>query len=402
MKFSVVVKKTDGTQETRVIEADSRFAVYSQVEKDGENVITLKEGAGGMPAWTQITIGGVNSETKITFIKNLSAMLGAGLTLARALSVIERQSANPVMKKIVVDLESKIKAGTSFHEALADHAKIFSKLFIAMTKAGEEGGTLSETLRIVATQMERSEALTKKIKGAMIYPCIILFAIVVIGILMLIFVVPTLAATFEQLGAKLPIATQIILNMSNFVTHNFIIVILGLAVIIIGGWFFLRSKAGGTTVLFLALHAPVIGELVKETFSARAARTLSSLLTSGVEMLNALSITEEVVGDNIFGKVVGESAVRVRKGEQLSAAFNDYPKLYPILFADMITVGEETGKVADMLTQVAIYYENDVEDRTKDLSTIIEPVLMLVIGLFVGVFAVAMIAPIYQLSSAIS
>ena len=402
MKFSVVVKKADGAQETRVVDADSRFAVYSQIEKEGESVISLKEGAGGMPSWTKITIGGVNSETKITFIKNLSAMLAAGLTLSRALAVIERQSANPVMKKIIVDLEGRIKGGMSFHEALGEHAKIFSKLFIAMTKAGEEGGTLSESLKIVATQMERSEALTKKIKGAMIYPCIILFAIVIIGILMLIFVVPTLAATFEQLGAKLPVATQIILNMSNFVTHNFVVVIIGLIAVIVGGGFFLRSKAGGTTVLFLALHSPVIGELVKETYSARAARTLSSLLTSGVEMLNALSITEEVVGANIFGKVVAESAVRVRKGEQLSAAFNDYPKLYPILFTDMIVVGEETGKVSDMLTQVAIYYENDVEDRTKDLSTIIEPVLMLVIGLFVGVFAVAMIAPIYQLSSAIS
>jgi type IV pilus assembly protein PilC len=402
MKFSVVAKKTDGTQETRVIEAESRFAVYSQVEKDGESVVSLKEGVGGMPAWMSITIGGVNNETKITFTKNLSAMLLAGLTLSRSLSVLERQSANPVMKKIVIDLEGKIKAGTSFHEALEEHKKVFSKLFIAMTKAGEEGGTLADTLKVVAVQMERSEALTKKIKGAMIYPCIILFAVAVIGILMLIFVVPVLAATFEQLGAALPVATQIILNLSNFVTHNLVVVIVGLIILVVGGMIFLRSKAGGTTVLFIALHLPVIGELVKETFSARAARTLSSLLTSGVEMLNALSITEEVVGENVFGKVVAESAVRVRKGEQLSAAFNDYPKLYPILFTDMITVGEETGKVADMLTQVAIYYENDVEDRTKDLSTIIEPVLMLVIGLFVGIFAVAMIAPIYQLSSAIS
>ncbi len=402
MKFSVVVKKTDGTQETRVIESESRFAVYSQVEKEGGSVVTLKEGTTGLPSWMTISIGSVNSEAKITFTKNLSAMLSAGLTLSRALSVIERQSGNPILKKIVTDLETKIKGGMSFHEALEDHSKVFSKLFIAMTKAGEEGGQLSDTLKIVATQMERSEALTKKIKGAMIYPCIILFAIVIIGILMLVFVVPTLAATFEQLGAQLPIATQIILNLSNFITHNFIVFLICLVIIVVGGTIFLRSKAGGTTVLFIALHTPVIGELVKETFSARAARTLSSLLTSGVEMLTALSITQEVVGDNWFGKVVGEAGTRVQKGDQLSAAFNDYPKLYPILYTDMISVGEETGKVSDMLTQVAIYYENDVEDRTKDLSTIIEPVLMLVIGLFVGVFAVAMIAPIYQLSSAIS
>ena len=147
---------------------------------------------------------------------------------------------------------------------------------------------------------------------------------------------------------------------------------------------------------------PVIGELVKETMSARVARTLSSLLSSGVEMLTALSITYEVAGENVFGKVVEEAGVRVRKGDPLSAAYLEHPKLYPIFFSDMITVGEETGKVADMLTQVADYYEVDVEDKTKDLSTIIEPLLMLFIGVFVGIFAVSMIAPIYSLSSVIS
>ena len=401
MKFRVTIKKSDGTEEKQVLDAVSRFAVYSQIEKDGSKVISIEEGGGStMPAWMNITIGsGIKTEERITFTKNLSAMLAAGLTLSRALNVIERQSSNKVLKKIVVDIEEKIRSGTSFHEALEMHNKVFPKLFIAMTKAGEEGGTLSQTLTTVAKQMERSETLTKKVKGAMIYPSIIMVAVVVIGILMLIFVVPTLAATFSSLGAALPLATQIILNMSNFMTSHIIVVILGLIAVITGCNVFFRTPTGSKLVLFCALRMPVIGELVKETFSARAARTLSSLLSSGVEMLTALGITHEVVGENVFGKVVAEAEVRVRKGEALSAAFNDYPKLYPIFFSDMISVGEETGKVSDMLSQTADYYEVDVEDRTKDLSTIIEPLLMLFIGGFVGVFAVAMIAPIYQLSS---
>jgi type IV pilus assembly protein PilC len=235
----------------------------------------------------------------------------------------------------------------------------------------------------------------------MIYPAIIVFAVFVIGILMLIFVVPTLAATFASFGSKLPFATQVILDMSNFMRNNFIVVLIGLIVIVTAAMTFFRSHAGGVTVLFCALHMPVIGELTRETFSARAARTLSSLLGSGVEMLTALSITREVVGDNVFGAVVKQAEDKVQKGEQLSVSFIEHPKLYPILFSDMISVGEETGKVSDMLGQIAEYYENDVEDRTKDLSTIIEPLLMLFIGAFVGVFAVAMIAPIYSLSSSI-
>ena len=238
MKFRVAVKKADGSEETRVIEAESRFEIYAQIEKEGSTVVTLEEGGGfQMPAWANMTIGtGIKTEKKITFTKNLSAMLQAGLPLSRALSVIERQAAHDAaLKKIVTDLEMKIKGGTSFHEALADYPKVFPKLFVAMTKAGEEGGSLSDTLKIVARQMDRSYTLTKKVKGAMIYPSIILIAIVIIGILMLLFVVPTLAATFEQLGAALPISTQVILAASNFMVHHYIIVVVGLIVLVAGG-----------------------------------------------------------------------------------------------------------------------------------------------------------------------
>ena len=404
MKFRVVLKKADGSEEKRVMDADSRFALYGMAEKEGMSVVAVEEGVGfTMPAWVNFSAGGkIKTEVRITFTKNLSAMLTAGLTLSRALNVIERQSANKALKEVVQDLETRIRSGTSFHEALELHPTVFPKLFTAMTKAGEEGGTLSETLKTVAKQMERSETLTKKVKGAMIYPSIIVAAMVVIGILMLLFVVPTLASTFSSLGAALPLPTQIILGASGFMTHHFIIVGIGLVVLVFGGGFYFKTKQGSSVVLFVAMRLPVIGELVKETFSARAARTLCSLLSSGVEMLTALAITQEVVGENVFGKVVAEAAVRVRKGEALSAAFINYPKLYPIFFADMVSVGEETGKVSDMLSQIADYYEIDVEDRTKDLSTIIEPLLMLFIGAFVGVFAIAIIAPIYSLSSSIN
>ncbi|MDB5265451.1 MAG: ral secretion pathway protein [Parcubacteria group bacterium] len=405
MKFSVVVKLPDGSEENRMIDAKTRFAVYEQIEKEGASVLTLEEGkGGGMPKWANISFGGghIKSEQRITLTKNLSAMLTAGLTLSRALSVIERQSKNKYLKTVVSTLETAVKSGLSFHEGLQQFPKVFSPLFIAMTKAGEESGKLSDSLKVVSKQMESSEALTKKIKGAMIYPSIILVAIVIIGILMLVFVVPTLASTFASFGGTLPLATRIIIAMSDFVVKNVILVVILVAGVIGGFMYFIRTKIGSAIMLFAALHMPVIGELTRETMSARAARTLSSLLSSGVEMLSAIEITGEVVGKNVFGKVLVEAGERVKKGEQLSTTFESYPKLYPLLFTDMIAVGEETGKVSEMLGQVAEYYEGDVEDRTKDLSTIIEPLLMLFIGAFVGVFAIAMIAPIYSLSSTIS
>lgn len=403
MKFNVTLKKADGKEETRTVEATARFAVYQQVEQEGNTVISITEAGGmGMPSWANVTFGtGIKADENIAFTKNLSAMLGAGLTLSRALSVIDRQAQNKYLKKIVLSLEESVKAGSSFHEAMAAFPKVFSKLFVAMTKAGEESGQLSDTLKIVANQMETSNNLTKKVKGAMIYPSIIIFAIILIGILMLIYVVPTLSSTFASLGTQLPLATRVIVAASNFMVHNVVVVFITVAAVIFGGLTFLKSKIGGKTLLFVGLRLPVIGELIRETFSARAARTLSSLLSSGVEMLTAISITGEVVGENVFGKVLVDAQELVKKGEPLSKAFENNKKLYPIFFSEMIAVGEETGKVASMLEQVAIFYEVDVDNRTKDLSTIIEPILMLFIGVFVGVFALSMIAPIYSLSSKI-
>lgn len=404
MKFRVTVHTPEGTEETRTIEAENRFEVYSQIEKNGGQVIGLEEAGSSakLPAWMNIKFGsGIKTDEKITFTKNLSAMLGAGLTLSRALSVIQRQSKNKYLKEDIEQLQTGVKSGSSFHETLAQFPNVFSKLFVAMTKAGEESGKLSETLTVVAKQMETSNNLTKKVKGAMIYPCIILFAILVIGILMLIFVVPTLSATFKSLGVDLPLSTRIIVAASDFMAHNAIIVIVILAAVIAGLVFAARSKVGGTAILWVARHLPVVGELVRETYSARAARTLSSLLSSGVEMLTAISIAAEVVGENVFGAVLTEAEELVRKGDPLSTAFSQHEDLYPVFVSEMILVGEETGKVADMLGQVAEYYEKDVEERTKDLSTIIEPLLMLFIGVFVGIFAVSMIAPIYSLSSKI-
>ena len=403
MKFRVTLKKEDGAEEKRAVEAPSRFAVYELIEKEGAHVVSVEEGSSfGLPSWANIRLSsGIKFEERIILTKNLAAMLAAGLTLSRTLSVIERQSTNKFLKEVVTDLENEVKKGTAFHEALAKHPKVFSKLFIAMTKAGEESGTLADALKVVARQMDRAYTLEKKVKGAMIYPAIILMAVIIIGVLMMIYVVPTLSATFASLGVDLPTATRVIIGASDFMASHAFLTLGGVGLFFIGVYFFFKTRFGAAALLAVALRVPVIGDLVRETMSARASRALASLLSSGVEMLTAISIAEEVVGDNRFGKVLGEAGVRVKKGESLSIAFSEHQKLYPVFIVDMIAVGEETGKVADMLGQVADYYETDVEERTKDLSTIIEPMLMLFIGAVVGVFAISMISPIYSLSDKI-
>ncbi len=401
MKFSVVLRTNDGKKEKRIIEAQSRFEVYDILEKEQSSVISLSEGGGfTIPSWLNISFGtGVSPDELVMVTKNIGSMLNAGLTLSRALSIVQRQTRNKRFSAILADIELALKNGSSFHDALAKHKKLFSNLFIAMAHAGEESGTLSKSLDVVGVQMEQSRNLTKKVHGAMIYPMIIIFAMIVIFILMLLFVVPTLTSTFKQLGVALPLSTRIVVASSDFLVHHTILVLLGMVAVFGGAFSFMKSRFGSKLLFSGVLHIPVIGELVQETFAARTARTLSSLLSSGVDMLEALAITREVVGTETFADILLEAQTRVRKGEPLSATFLDHLNRYPIMFSDMIAVGEETGKLSAMLEQVADFYEQDVQQRTKDLSTIIEPILMLFIGTGVGIFAIAIISPIYSLSS---
>lgn len=405
MKYKIIIRKEGVPDEKRTVESPSRFEVYSQVRNEGGFVVAIEEQRGlslEMLARFNISIGtGIKRMEIIRVAKNLSAMLSAGLSISRALSVIERQSSNTHLKVLATNLSESVKKGSSFHEALAMHPDVFPEIFVAMARAGEESGSLADSLTVVALQMERSEELVRKIKGAMIYPIIVITAVIIVGILMLIFVVPTLTNTFTELGVEVPLATRVIVALSDFMVAHMLLVIFSLCAAIIGSVLFVRSRIGNRLVLAIALHLPVIGELVRETYTARASRTLSSLLAAGVPVLDALSITKAVVHAETFSQVVGEAEAHVKKGELLSTAFSEHANLYPVLMSDMLAVGEETGKVAEMLKQIAEFYEEDVAQKTKDLSTIIEPVLMIIIGIFVGIFAVSMIAPIYQLSSAI-
>ncbi len=328
-------------------------------------------------------------------------MLEAGLTSSRALAVMERQTKNTRLKSVIGALIADVKRGSTFSSALSKFTGVFSPLLVSMARAGEESGKLAGSLRVVATQMERASNLTKKIKGALIYPTIVLLAMVGIGILMLIFVVPTLTQTFQELGTELPPTTQAIIDVSNFLTNNTLLA-LALIGLVIGGLFAgARTSAGRAIFDWIFLHIPVINGIVMETNAARTARTLSSLLSAGVDVILSLTITRDVLENRYYKAVLMQAEADVTKGGQISLSFAAHPELYPPLVGEMIAVGEETGRLADLLKETAEFYEESVERETKDLSTIVEPFLMIIIGASVGFFALSMIAPIYSLSNAV-
>ncbi len=383
---------TDRYALARDLRSENLTLVYVEVDRDR---------VGDKRAWWNISFDRVKLKDKIVFTNNLGSMLGAGLALSRALSVIERQTSNRGFRKVVQSLIEKIGKGQSLSQSTAEFPKIFPEVFVAMVAAAEESGNLPNTLNILAEQMQKSYDLQRKIKGAMIYPAVIIVAIVIIAILMMIFLIPTLTATFKELGVDLPMSTRVIILISDTLSQHYLLVFPVILGLLTGVVMWLRTVMGKIFFDRFVLLLPVIGSLSRETNSAVIMRTIASLISSGVSMVQTLKITEKVVQNHFFRQAISSSAERIQKGETLSAVLATYPKLFPVFVIEMAAVGEETGKMPEMLLKGALFYEAEVDQATKNLSTIIEPILMLVIGLAVGFFAVSMIGPMYSLSNAI-
>ncbi len=344
----------------------------------------------------------VSVNEQIVFTKNLSGMLKAGLSLYRALSVLEKQTKNSKLSKILVSLSADINSGETLSSGLLKFPNIFSKLFISMTRAGEESGNLAGALSDIGMNLEKSHSLTKKIKGALIYPGVILSAMIVISVLMFAFVVPTLAGTFKELGVVLPASTRILIFLGNFFSNNLVLTFILIIGAGAGLYFLFRAKFMAKYIDYLIVRIPVVGNLAKELNTARTARAMSSLLLTGVSITRAVEITEDIVQNIYYKKILNEAKVAVEKGAPFSKAFETNNKLYPIMMSEMIQVGEETGKLSDMLLEIALFYEGEIENKTKNLSTIIEPILMIVIGSGVGFFAISMISPLYSILGSIN
>jgi len=393
--YSYKAKDREGNIYEATHEAKDKIELFSFVRGEGGTIITVREKKKG--ALSINIFGKIKTHDKIILARNLGSMISAGLSVTRALSVMEKQTKNKNLKALFQGLTTDVSRGETLSDSMKSRPKVFSPLFVSMVKAGEESGNLAGALSIVASQMDKSYALTKKIHGALIYPGVVLSAMVVIAILMLIYMVPTLTATFKGLDVPLPASTRAIISVSDFlVSHTFIAVgsLLLLVALFIA---VLRSAFGQRMMDIISIRVPVIGNIVKEVNVARTTRTLSSLLSSGVDVVVALGVTADVMQNHLYKAVLKETQASIQKGEPMSAVFVRYEKLYPTFVGEMISVGEETGKISDLLLGVAVYYEGDVDEKTKDLSTIIEPVLMIVIGVGVGIFAISMLAPTYSL-----
>jgi len=370
-------------------------AEMAGIDQSGKKIINFSKNI--LKKW-----GRVSLVEKMIFSRHLAVMVNAGLSLNQSLKILAKQSKNPKFKKIISQIEESVRQGEAFSQALAKYPKVFNEIYINMVRVGETSGNLSEVLKILAEQMRKDHELISRIRGAMIYPAVIICAMIGIGILMMIMVVPKLTEIFTDMNIELPLSTKIIIGVSNFLEHNYIWGIAILIVLVI----LIKTLATKVELVRKTLHKayiylPIFGSLVRKVNSARFARTISSLIESGVSLVKSLQIVSGTLNNIHFKQALIQSAQQVQKGENLSVALTEYENLYTPMVIQMIDVGEKTGNLSDILETLADFYEEEIDNTTKNLSSVIEPIIMIIIGAAVGFFAVSMIQPMYSMMGGI-
>jgi type IV pilus assembly protein PilC len=345
--------------------------------------------------------GKVNASDIAVFARQLATMLAAGIPMVQAFEIVGNGNEKPAMQKLVLDIKSDVEGGTSLYESLAKHPLYFDDLFVNLVQAGEQAGALESLLDKVATYKEKTEALKKKVKKALFYPAAVLVVAVVVTIILMIFVIPQFEELFKGFGADLPAFTQMIINISKFIQHQgvFIALVVGGAIWLFG-YFYKRSRKLRQTIDKYSLKFPVIGPILNKSAIARFARTLSTMFAAGVPLVEALESVAGATGNIVYEDAVMRMRDEVATGQRLQRAMEN-TGMFPNMVIQMIAVGEESGSLDSMSAKVATFYEAEVDNAVDAMSSLLEPLIMAVLGVLVGSMVIAMYLPIFKLGSVV-
>ncbi|MEK7624570.1 MAG: type II secretion system F family protein [Patescibacteria group bacterium] len=345
----------------------------------------------------------VSLQDQIIFAKHLAIMLQAGMPIIDSLTMLKKQQAkSKPFSRILNQLIADVDSGQSLSMSLNRFHQVFGNLFINVIKVGETSGTLPENLNYIVEEMQKGQAINRKIKGAMVYPIIILIAVfVIVGILIFV-VFPKILPLFSSLKIKLPLATRLLLFGYNLVSNNWLLIILGSVVIFVGSWLLLKNKKIKLLADYFILQIPFVGSMATNINMANLTRTLSLLLKSGVKIVDSLETTANSLSNSVYQQELKKVAVEISSGGQIFQYLLKRPKLFPIMLSQMIEVGENTGNLSQTLLYLNNFYETEVDEITKNLSTTLEPILLIIMGVIVGFVAIAIITPIYSITQSVS
>ncbi len=396
--FSYIAKNEKGEIKRGQTEATDKDALIESLTKQKLAVVNVKETKNNLFK-KSAGFGFVSSTEKVMFSKELATMVSAGIPIAQAVHILEEQSVNKIMKKATAEIAQDIEAGISLSAAMEKHGNIFSSLYTNMVKAGEVGGMLDETLEKMADEIEKEHELVASVRGAMAYPSVILVAIVGVVIYLLTSIVPQISAVFTELGSELPASTRFLIFISDAVrTHGLLIVTLFL-----GAFFGLRFLIKNNLKARYAWHnllmkAPVIGKFIKKINITRFTRTLGSLLSSGVAILEAIDVSANVLKNEVFRKEIKETAAKIKDGSTVADPLRN-SKVFPVMVSQMIAVGEDTGTLDKILMKLTNFYQKEVDHTVKNLSSLLEPIMMIIIGAGAGFVVISIITPIYSMTT---
>ena len=342
----------------------------------------------------------IPAPAKIFLLQNLSVMVKAGVSLGDALKALSEQGKNQKLQRILMEAYDKVRQGKTLSESFLPYQKDFGEMFINMLSAGEASGRLEDVLNELYLQIKKDHTLKLKIKNAMTYPVIIVFVMIGIAIFVVLFILPNMTKMFSELNAKLPWSTVMLMNLSDFIQKNGLWVLAAIIIFIAAFIKSIRTKTGKRIADVIILHLPIVAPIIKKINLARISQSLSSLIKTDISIVDSLKITSKIVTNTVYRQALEESSEKVKKGEKIANIFKNYPKIFQPIVIQMIMVGEETGKLDEVMQNLASFYDEEVTQTMNSLPTIIEPVLMIAIGIGVAGIAVAVLMPMYSLTSA--
>ncbi|HEY6227107.1 MAG TPA: type II secretion system F family protein [Verrucomicrobiae bacterium] len=344
---------------------------------------------------------GVPLADLVVFTRQLATMIDAGLAMVQSLQALGEQTTNKVMRDVIKDVTQRVESGDSFSQALLKHPKVFNKLYVCMVDAGEKGGLLAEILSRLATFLENTARLRKKVKSAMMYPTVVTVVAISITIFLLVKVVPVFGEIFSGFGAKLPAPTQFLIDLSNWLKSNLFIVLPAIGLVVYGWFAYTKTKQGREFWDRTRIQLPIFGVIAHKICLARFTRTLASLIRSGVPILEVLSIVANTVGNVVMEKAIRVAMTDIEKGDGISNALAKHP-VFPVMIIRMMTAGEQTGKIDSMLERIADFLDEEIETTLSGLTSLIEPLLIVFLGVVVGGIVIAMFLPIFKMSEIIN
>lgn len=403
MDYQYVARTKTGVIEKNIMQAMNERAVVDALRAQGMMPTSIKEVRKAFNFRRFIdALRPIKLLDRITFIKNLGVMIKAGLPVTRSLKILAGQTPNPKFAKIVNEVANQVESGTSLAEAMIKFPNVFSAIFVSMVRAGEISGNLEQNLDYLADQMQRDYELISKARGAMTYPVMVLIALSIVGFLMFTFVLPKLTSTFTDLNVELPFMTRVVIFIVDIFSKFGLFILLGVILLGVGFMYWRKTMQGKIILHKIVLYLPVISPIVVKINLARFVRVFASLIKSGMPIVEALEVSSHVVGNIYYQRVIAEAASKVKMGSPMTAAFKKEPKLFSNLVIQMMEVGEESGTTDTILSEVANFYEEELDQTMKNLSSVMEPLIMMVIGVVVGFLAVALISPIYNIGSSIN